>query len=226
MVRNLSRRRKRLGRRFVAFLAIQIGTHILIASGDGEHPRTIRERRLMPDVLSMTTGQIGDPVTILILVISDDRLLHIAMTFLRLERRWNRGTTVRSPRLSLRRPLVRPSTFLERQLGSLGGGKISPPLTLVLVEASDKNHVSIEVAKFGEARSATQCLDDARIILPDHIDSSLRRSIDVASAGIARIRKQFSGRKTAVRPLDVQGEIESLEEWVRRHSHDRQLKPG
>lgn len=79
-VQNLPRCRRSLDRRFVALLAIQMGTHIVVASGDGEHPRAIREWRLMPHVLSMTTGQIGDPVTIVILVISDDRLLHVVMT--------------------------------------------------------------------------------------------------------------------------------------------------
>ncbi len=76
---DLSRSRRSLGRRFVALLAIQIGPHILVASGDGEHPWAVREWRLMPYVLSMTTGQIGNPIAIFILVISDDRLLHVVM---------------------------------------------------------------------------------------------------------------------------------------------------
>lgn len=33
----------------------------------------------MSDVLPMATGQIGHPVTLFILVISDDRLLHLMM---------------------------------------------------------------------------------------------------------------------------------------------------
>jgi hypothetical protein len=33
----------------------------------------------MPYVLSMTTSQIGNPIAIVILVISDDRLLHVVM---------------------------------------------------------------------------------------------------------------------------------------------------
>lgn len=79
MVQNLSRSRRRLGRRFVALLAIQMGTHIPVASSGSEHPRAIREWRLMPYVLSMATGQIGNPVALFILVISDDRLLHLTM---------------------------------------------------------------------------------------------------------------------------------------------------
>lgn len=79
MVRNSSRSRRKIDSRFLALLAIQMSTQILIAAGDGEHPRAIREGRLMPNVLSMPTGQIGDPIAIVILVISDDRLLHIVM---------------------------------------------------------------------------------------------------------------------------------------------------
>jgi hypothetical protein len=48
-----------------------------LTSGDGENPRAIRERRLMPYMLPMTTCQLGDPIAIVILVISDDGLLHI-----------------------------------------------------------------------------------------------------------------------------------------------------
>lgn len=70
----------RIGGRFLALLAIQISTQILIASGDGEYPRAIREGGLMPNVLSMPTGQIGNPIALVILVIADDRLLHIVVT--------------------------------------------------------------------------------------------------------------------------------------------------
>ena len=52
---------------------------MLLTSIDGEHPRAIDERGLMPYVLSMTTGQIGNPVALFILVIADDRLLHRMM---------------------------------------------------------------------------------------------------------------------------------------------------
>lgn len=79
-MRNSSRSRRRIGCGFLALLAIQISTQILIASGDGEYPRAIREGGLMPNVLSMPTGQIGDPIAIVILVIADDRLLHIVVT--------------------------------------------------------------------------------------------------------------------------------------------------
>ena len=77
-MQNLSRYRRRIGR-FLALLAIQTGTQILFTAGDSEYPRAIREWRLMPHVLSMTTGQIGNPIAIVILVISDDGLLHVVM---------------------------------------------------------------------------------------------------------------------------------------------------
>ncbi|MDF0675614.1 MAG: hypothetical protein P0120_14925 [Nitrospira sp.] len=76
MGRNSSRSRWRISSRFLALLAIQKGTQILIPSVGGEHPRAIREWGLVPDVLSMTTGQIRHPISVLILMIPDDRLLH------------------------------------------------------------------------------------------------------------------------------------------------------
>jgi len=52
---------------------------MLGAPGQGQNPRAIDKRRLMPNVLPMTTCQISHPVAIFILVISDDRLFHIVM---------------------------------------------------------------------------------------------------------------------------------------------------
>ena len=52
---------------------------MLLTPSDGKHPRAIREWRLMPYVLPMTTGQIGNPIAMVILVISDDGLLHVVM---------------------------------------------------------------------------------------------------------------------------------------------------
>lgn len=83
------------------------------------------------------------------------------------------------------------STFLERPFGPLSGRKILPSLFLILIEASYKYHVAIEMAKLSEACLAVLWIDDTRIILPDHIHASHRRLIDIASTGITRIRKQF-----------------------------------
>ena len=74
---------------------------MLLPSGDGEHPRAIREWRLMPYVLSMTTGQVGNPIAIVILVISNDGLLHVVMIPVLQEGCWSHKTTIRSPMLFL-----------------------------------------------------------------------------------------------------------------------------
>ncbi len=99
-MQNLSRCRRRIGRVF-ALLAIQTGTQVLLSSSDGEYPRAIREWRLMPHVLSMTTSQIGNPIAIVILVISNDRLLHVVRILVLQEGRWSRKTTIRSLMLFL-----------------------------------------------------------------------------------------------------------------------------
>jgi hypothetical protein len=52
---------------------------MLLTSRFSKHPRTIGKWRLVPDVLAVTTGQIGNPVGLFILVIADNRLLHTRM---------------------------------------------------------------------------------------------------------------------------------------------------
>jgi hypothetical protein len=75
-VQSLSSSRKRFSRRFLALLAVQMGAQMLLTSSNGEYPRAIDEGGLMPYVLPMTTGQIGHPIAVFVLVISNDRLLH------------------------------------------------------------------------------------------------------------------------------------------------------
>jgi hypothetical protein len=75
-VQSLSSSRKRFSRRFLALLTVQIGAQMLFTPCDGEYPRAIDEGGLMPYVLPMTTGQIGHPIAVFVLVISNDRLLH------------------------------------------------------------------------------------------------------------------------------------------------------
>lgn len=55
---------------------------MLLTPRDGEHPWAIDEGGLMAYVLSMSTSQVGYPVALFILVISDDRLLHGSMILL------------------------------------------------------------------------------------------------------------------------------------------------
>lgn len=85
----------------------------------------------MPDVLSMPTGQIGDPVALFILMIPNDRLLHIVMMLVAREQTKLTGLP-----------------FLERQLWPLGRRNIGPVLAFILIKAADKNDVSIEMPKF------------------------------------------------------------------------------
>lgn len=174
MVQDLSRSRRGLDRRFVALLAIQIGPHILVTSGDSEHPRAIDEWRLMSYVLSMTTGQLSNPIAIVILVISDDGLLHVVMILVLQE-----GVGIATPRSDHRYGFLSDSlgfapmsTFLERQLRPLSGRKILPSLFLILIETSYKYHVAIKMAKLSQACSAVLRIDDTRIILPDDIHAS------------------------------------------------------
>ena len=42
-----------------------------------KHPWAIKERWVMSNMLPMTTGQIGNPVTMLVSVITNNRLLHL-----------------------------------------------------------------------------------------------------------------------------------------------------
>ncbi len=50
---------------------------MLLTSVIGQDPWAVEERRVMSNMLPMTTGQIGNPVAMLILVIPNDRLLHV-----------------------------------------------------------------------------------------------------------------------------------------------------
>ena len=75
-------------------------------------------------------------------------------------------------------------------------------LRLILIETSNKDDVSIEVTKFREAGVAVLRIDNARIVLPDHIYLALGRLIHVPSTSIAGIGKQLGrGRTTAFAPF-------------------------
>lgn len=148
-MRNSSRSRRRIGCGFLALLAIQMSTQILIASGDGDYPRAIREGGLMPNMLSVPTGQIGDPIALVILVIADDRLLHIVMTPARQKWRSNCSTTDQVTADVSSAILLSPtSPFLERQFQSLRGRNRRPAIVFILVEASDQNDPPIKMAQF------------------------------------------------------------------------------
>lgn len=76
----LTRSRRRIRSWLFTLLAVQERTEILLSPSHREHPRAIREWRLMSHMLSMTTDEIGYPITLVILMISDDGLLHILTT--------------------------------------------------------------------------------------------------------------------------------------------------
>jgi len=65
-----------LTRRFFTLFTIQRLAQMLPAAIFSEHPWTIAHRRLVADMLSMTAGQIGHPIALFVLVVSNDRLLH------------------------------------------------------------------------------------------------------------------------------------------------------
>jgi hypothetical protein len=60
----------------VAFLAIKHAAEAARAPLTCCHPRPVRPRRLMPDVLMVSTLELGYPVLLGILVIADDAFFH------------------------------------------------------------------------------------------------------------------------------------------------------
>lgn len=56
-----------------------------------QHPGANRHRRFVSDMLPMPTGQIGHPIAILVLMELHDRLFHLCMLDLGLNRRPNRN---------------------------------------------------------------------------------------------------------------------------------------
>jgi hypothetical protein len=47
------------------------------AAFGGQDPRPVAERWLMPDMLPVAAGQVCHPITLLVLMIADDGLLHV-----------------------------------------------------------------------------------------------------------------------------------------------------
>ncbi|CUS39279.1 hypothetical protein COMA1_70124 [Candidatus Nitrospira nitrosa] len=50
---------------------------MLLTSMSSQDPGAVEKRGVMSNMLSMTTGQIGNPVAMLVLMIANDRLLHV-----------------------------------------------------------------------------------------------------------------------------------------------------
>jgi hypothetical protein len=60
----------------VAQRAVHRRADVLSSASIGEHPRTLEERRLMTDMLIVQTGQLSDPITMLVLVEAINRPDH------------------------------------------------------------------------------------------------------------------------------------------------------
>jgi hypothetical protein len=60
---------------FIAFFAVESLSQMCSPSVFSDHPRTQLPWRPMPHVLRVATGQLCDPIAVLILMKSDDRLL-------------------------------------------------------------------------------------------------------------------------------------------------------
>jgi hypothetical protein len=56
--------------------ALEGQADVLTAAVGGLHPRTVPERRAVPDVLSVQARQLGDPVAVVVLVEAVDRPEH------------------------------------------------------------------------------------------------------------------------------------------------------
>ncbi len=69
---------------------------MLLAARRRQYPRPVRQRRLMPDMLAMTTGQIRNPVTVLILMVAYNRLVHISVSVAALQDRFSNGRSGRT----------------------------------------------------------------------------------------------------------------------------------
>jgi hypothetical protein len=65
-----------IGGRIRAILAVQVCTKVLHAPFCCQHPGTIRERRLMTHMLPMAASQVSHPIAMLILMKTNNRLLH------------------------------------------------------------------------------------------------------------------------------------------------------
>jgi hypothetical protein len=159
-----------------------------LATVGSESPWTVKEWWLMTNMLPVTTGQVGNPVALFVLMVANDRLLHVA-------------PVVRSQIMSIGGTATGENTerdfsiqnlslpFFKRQFRSLQRGQVLPALVLVLIKAPNKDHVSIEMAKLRQGGLTVLSIHDSSIILPDNIDVPSRRQIHIPSTGIARIRK-------------------------------------
>lgn len=62
----------------VAILAFEFGAEMLFASCFRYDPGPIDPRGVVTNMLGMATGQVGDPIALLVLVITNDFLFHVS----------------------------------------------------------------------------------------------------------------------------------------------------
>ena len=67
---------RRMIRRFFALFAIQDRPQLLFPALGRHDPGTAEKRRMVPDMLAVSTGQIGHPMSFFILMIAHDGLIH------------------------------------------------------------------------------------------------------------------------------------------------------
>jgi hypothetical protein len=61
---------------FFTFFTVECLSDVLLAAGFSQNPGPVGHWRLVTDVLSVTAGQVGHPISMLVEVKSHDRLLH------------------------------------------------------------------------------------------------------------------------------------------------------
>jgi hypothetical protein len=67
------------GRLFIAFDAVQFAADELLAAFPGHNPRTVLPRRLVADVPCMPAFQVRNPVSLFILMESNDGPIHVVI---------------------------------------------------------------------------------------------------------------------------------------------------
>ena len=64
------------GLRLFTLQTVQYGAQMLVSTGLSQHPRPVGHRWLMTQMLSVSAGEVRNPIPDFILVVSDDLLVH------------------------------------------------------------------------------------------------------------------------------------------------------
>lgn len=123
----------------------------------GQHPRATCHRRLMPHMLPMSARQVGDPVALLILMVSDDLLLHHCPS------RQNATVTRQAPQFA-----VRSSLFIEQAFGSRTDWEKRPRTSAVDIERPLKSHPRLQRPELDQFDTTALFIEAADIELSHH----------------------------------------------------------